>query len=275
LGKALRGDLGWLSIKFQVALAKLKFLRHLCRLPQDRLLKKVFLHRKNQYDQTCLTLHMDTLKDGSWYSEISEILANLGLQAGDWSVAGIERMSKQEWGSGVEKLIFSCDSRELFSSFPRTSSGIHYSQIKRTPRQANYIWKHDRKSATIKFALRSRSYGLQARFHQKAGAVQFGKACKLCATGEDETEEHHLLRCPVFFRERVAFCDALTRQSKDDFPQEYSDFSASSGMLQTAYLLGRTEPHWAPSVSTIIDMLIRPYLIALAIRRKALMKDVD
>jgi hypothetical protein len=66
--------------------------------------------------------------------------------------------------------------------------------------------KHDTKSgATIKFALRSRSYGLQARFHQKAGAEQFGKACKLCATGEDEIKERHLLRCPVFFRERVAF----------------------------------------------------------------------
>jgi hypothetical protein len=114
IGEALRGDLGWLSIKFQVALAKLKFLGHLCRLPQDRLLKKVFLHRKNQYDQTCLTLHMDTLKDGLWYSEISEMLANLGLQAGDWSVAGIERMSKQEWGSSVEKLVFRRDSRELF-----------------------------------------------------------------------------------------------------------------------------------------------------------------
>jgi hypothetical protein len=119
------------------------------------------------------------------------------------------------------------------------------------------------------------SYGLQARFHQKANAVQFGKACKLCATGEDETEEHHLLRCPVFFCKRVAFCDALTRQLKDDFPQKYSDFCASSGMLQTTYLLERTEPHWAPLVSTITDMLIRPYLTALATRRKALMKDVD
>jgi hypothetical protein len=96
IGEALRGALGWLSIKSQVALAKLKFFGHLCRLPQDRLLKKVFLHRKNQHDQTCLSLHTDKLKDGSWYSEIRDIMATLGLQARDWSVAGIERMSKQE-----------------------------------------------------------------------------------------------------------------------------------------------------------------------------------
>jgi hypothetical protein len=47
IGEALRGDLGWQSVKLQVALAKLKFYGHLCRLPGTRLLKKVFNHRRN------------------------------------------------------------------------------------------------------------------------------------------------------------------------------------------------------------------------------------
>jgi hypothetical protein len=53
IGEALRGDLGWLSVKSHIALAKLKFFGHLCRLPADRLLKKVFLYRKDQYQHTC------------------------------------------------------------------------------------------------------------------------------------------------------------------------------------------------------------------------------
>ena len=38
VNEALRGDLEWLSVKSQVALAKLKYYGHLCRLPQERLL---------------------------------------------------------------------------------------------------------------------------------------------------------------------------------------------------------------------------------------------
>jgi hypothetical protein len=194
IGEALRGDLGWLSVKSLIALAKLKFFGHLCHLPTDRLLKKVFLYRKDQYQHTCQALHLDKVSDGSWYSEICNILATLGLHADEWSVEGIGRMSKQEWASRIEKLVTSMDSRNLFAGFPRTSSSLHYSHIKRSPGQEDYIWRHNRRSATIKFALRSRSYCLQARFHQKAGRDSVDKVCILCTSGEEETEEHHLLR---------------------------------------------------------------------------------
>jgi hypothetical protein len=40
IGEALRGDLGWQSVRSQIAVAKLKFYGHLCRLPDNRLLKK-------------------------------------------------------------------------------------------------------------------------------------------------------------------------------------------------------------------------------------------
>jgi hypothetical protein len=199
----------------------------------------------------------------------------LGLHADEWSVEGIGRMSGQEWASRIEKLVTSMDSCNLFASFPRTSSGLHYSHIKRTPGQEDYIWRHDRRSATINFALHSRSYCLQARFHQKAGPESVDKVCKVCTSGEDETEEHHLLRCPAFFPERIAFCDALTRQLSTEFSKEYSEFYASSSAIQMAILLGRSEQHWAPLVPVIIDMLLRPYLIALADKRKRLIKDLE
>jgi hypothetical protein len=65
VGEALRGDLGWLSIESQVALAKLSFYVHLCRLPDSRLLKKIFLYGKAQYEGLCQELHVARLTDGS------------------------------------------------------------------------------------------------------------------------------------------------------------------------------------------------------------------
>jgi hypothetical protein len=41
------------------------------------------------------------------------------------------------------------------------------------------------------------------------------------------------------------------------------------------YLLGRTEPHWSSEAPLMIDLLIRPYLLALADKGKRLIADLD
>jgi hypothetical protein len=66
IGEDLHGNLGWQSVKSQVASAKLKFYGHLCRLPDSRLLKKVFSYRRGQYNQVCLALNIEKIKDDSW-----------------------------------------------------------------------------------------------------------------------------------------------------------------------------------------------------------------
>jgi hypothetical protein len=59
------------------------------------------------------------------------------------------------------------------------------------------------------------------------------------------------------------------------FPMEYAEISQATGTLQMRYLLGRTEEHWAKDAPLLIDLLIRPYLLALEGQRKRLLKDLD
>jgi hypothetical protein len=117
IGEALRGDLGWQSIELQVSLAKLKFYGHLCRLPDNRLLKRVFIHRKNQYDRACQALHIDKFKDDSWYSEFCEICCSLGMPAADWDANVVANLPKGQWNTQVEKLVTLADSSRLFAGF--------------------------------------------------------------------------------------------------------------------------------------------------------------
>jgi hypothetical protein len=201
----------------------------------------------------CLALQTDRVEDDSWHSELADIFSVLGLKARESSIDFVSRLTKAARKKRIEELMEKVDSTQLFGSFSHTSCGLHYAQIKRHPGQEQYIWKYDRRSACIKFALRSRSYRLQARIHEK-GRTQGSKVCKLCYSGDDETEEHHLLQCTAFLPERLLFCDTLSRHLIGDFPREYTEFLNAPASLQTAFLLGRFEDHWSHQVPILIDM---------------------
>jgi hypothetical protein len=105
--------------------------------------------------------------------------------------------------------------------------------------------------------------------------LESDKVCRLCYSGEFEAEEHFLLSCSAFYQERLTFCDTLTHEMVVAFPVEYAEISQATGTLQMRYLLGRPEEHWAKDAPLLIDLLIRPYLLALEGQRKRLLKDLD
>jgi hypothetical protein len=66
----------------------------------------------------------------------------------------------------------------------------------------------------LKFYLRSRSYGLQARIHHGA-ANHSAKRCKLCTLEAEENEEHYVLTCPAFAAKRRALARNLVIKLKE------------------------------------------------------------
>jgi hypothetical protein len=154
---------------------------------------------------------------------------------------------------------------------PRTYSGKFYSHIKTQYGQEAYIFAHDRRSTMLKFYLRSRSSGLRARmFHGEHQLVN--KHRKLYPQGVEENEEHYLLDCPTLGPERAEFARLLLLDMQAEFGQELAEIRTASKSKQVAYILGQTEPHWKPKVADIIDRLFRPYITALATKRKHLIK---
>jgi hypothetical protein len=97
------------------------------------------------------------------------------------------------------------------------------------------------------------------------------KQCKLCRQGVEENEEHYL-DCPTFLPERAEFARLLLLNMQAEFGQELAEIRTASKSKQVAYIMGQTEPHWKPQVADIIDRLFRPYVTALATKRKHLMK---
>ena len=79
------------------------------------------------------------------------------------------------------------------------SAREHYLRIKTCKSVERYLFSDDRKSALIKFYLRSRCFGLNARTqHGDGDDITDRKACSLCNLKIIEDEEHFLLVCPEY-----------------------------------------------------------------------------
>jgi hypothetical protein len=74
-------ELGWMSVKSHLRLAKLRFFGHLLRLPGDRrrLVKRVFLLSSSNFSNSLATLPLADVPI-SWCKEMFQILVDLGLK---------------------------------------------------------------------------------------------------------------------------------------------------------------------------------------------------
>lgn len=180
--------------------------------------------------------------------------------------------TKYAWKKLVRECIEAADEAELHQSMFRTESGIFYSTIKTKYGPEPYVFAHDRKSAMLKFYLRSRSFGLQARIHHHGQGEETAKQCKLCSLNAEENEGHYLLICLAFAAERQDFARKLVINLKVfKYPGVLDNIRAATNNQLVGYLLGGSEPDWTEEAIALIDKLIRPYLLQLAAKRKRLM----
>jgi hypothetical protein len=185
------------------------------------------------------------------------------------------RYTKYEWQKLVRTKVEAFDKAELHQSLFRTKSGIFYSTLKTKYGPEPYVFAHDCRSAMLKFYLRSRSYGVQARIHHGA-ANHSAKRCKLCTLEAEENEEHYLLTCPAFAAERRALARNLVIKLKEsNYTGELRNIRNAPSNELIAYLLGGSEVDWNDGAIALIDALMHPYLLKLAFKRKQLMAALN
>jgi hypothetical protein len=125
IAEAAVGDLGWLSVKSQIMESKLRFYGYLSRLPERRLARQVFEHRRKTYIQTCVHANTPKLEDISWFSEAHTALKVVDLNPTIASAHFIStRYTKHEWKKLVRTKVEAFDEAELHQSLFRTESGI-------------------------------------------------------------------------------------------------------------------------------------------------------
>jgi hypothetical protein len=125
IGEAALGDLGWMSVRSQILEIKMRFYGYLCRLPETRLAKQVFLLRKLEYTNPNGLPNL-TLPDKtkSWFHDIQtgleRVLKLVPIYA-NTQIVGAH--SKSQWNKLVHEKILEFDKNQLFQSCPAQTRG--------------------------------------------------------------------------------------------------------------------------------------------------------
>jgi hypothetical protein len=209
--EAVLGDLGWMSIKSHLRVAKLRLFGRLEMLPINSLAKKVYLFAKVRFNDDVLPLPDDS-RQASWCLDVFHALQDLNLLT--WWSEGLPsrlRGSSFAFKREIKKQIRLLDRKEWHASLsshaltaPGATVGFlakaHYSSIKTTYGRESSLLKGDRKSSLYKFYLRSGNFGLNARLHHGLDneETSLRKSCKLCTGRLIEDEKHFLLHCCAY-----------------------------------------------------------------------------
>ena len=277
--EAVYGDLGWLSIRSHLRLAKLRFYGRLLRLPDDRLAKRVFLLSR-QHLQSLLVTVPPSQVPSSWCKDLFEVLAELGIQS--WwehfpppnlmaSASAFKHMIHQ-CVRQLDEIEWLTDLSQLSPNQSGLSAREHYCRLKVCKAPEAYLYNEDRKSALFKFYLRARNFGLNARTqHGDPGpSTSARKACSFCTSAlVDEDEEHFVLVCPTYAASRrIMWLNIEGNLSHCTLVPAWLDISLSPPRTQLDFLLGYTKVSWHPEVGTVIDRHFRQFLLSAALTRK-------
>ena len=183
--EAIRGDLGWWTMKGRRDFARLKFWHKIVHLPEDRLLKQVYKAEK-------ASIAGDR---SSWVFATKKLLTELQLAhiweseatgpASAWQVLIREAIKAREiaaWDSGIEKKPKLRTYRTLKTAFGRED------YLALPPQQRSII-----------AVMRSGTNSLRIETGRwKREAVE-DRICVLCGTAEVEDENHLITACAMYY----------------------------------------------------------------------------
>jgi hypothetical protein len=183
---AMRGDLGWWRLQGRRDQRRLIFWGNLIRMADDRLTKKVYLHRRQEYDQ-------NLSESSNWCHATHEILASLGLteywydvsrfpNVEKWKKLISTRMSERE-----EKLWL----QEIYSKRKLRTYRIIKTKLKLEP----YLLNGNNQTRSVVFSLRSGTNRLRIETGRWKNEKEAERICKNCENGEIENEIHFVTTC--------------------------------------------------------------------------------
>lgn len=288
LTAAVLGDLGWMSIKSCLRLAKVRLFGRLQMLPASSLPgRQVHAIAKARFDLFERSLPLEQ-RTSSWSNNVYCALEDLNLT--DFWTQGLPQalatplafkrqvkrhvrlLDAEEWRQSLESLPTDVDAH--VAPLPREL----YRQVKPAYGAEAYLGQGDRKSALLKFYLRSGNFGLFHRIeHGNISVDLFArKSCKLCFSGAVEDEEHFLIHCPAYIRSRsIMWLNIEGNLEHLNAIGVWQHIQSSSSFQQLLYLLGRTETVWQSDVADIIDSAVRQFILHAAHARRTLLASIS
>ncbi|MFN9109139.1 MAG: reverse transcriptase domain-containing protein [Bacteroidota bacterium] len=212
---AIRGELGWCTIKGRRDLARLRLWYKIIGPHNGKLIHHVYRASKERY-----------LSHGksNWCKYTHNLLKDLGLVA-YWTVDNVA-LTLREWSSLVRAQIFKREDRLWRSELDRTPKLKVCKSVKSSLRLEKYL---ETLAPTFRKCLakfRCSDHGLAIEAGRRAAVPRGERLCQQCDFEDvDEDEEHLMLECPAYMSLRESYVQSLleagwvVNQPQDIFPK--------------------------------------------------------
>ena len=246
----VRAELGWATMEERAEVAKMKFLHRLRTLPNNRLVKKLFIIRMRQAKEQVRKKR----EVKSWCHELRRIMNKYAIGE-EWTEIVDESRNVAEWkwwknssnGISIKEKVEEKQRENMRRSIEEKKKGEYYMKCKKRWEEEEYLNENGSKEGRIwKTKMRMSAAPLKAIKVMEHQAVS--DMCMLCEDGAVEDQQHFMLYCGAYEEEREAMYQEIMERIGEEEWYEMRWGNANQG-LDTVLL---SEPR--------IDSCVRNYL---------------
>ena len=188
--EAVRGELGWWTMKGRRTMLRLRYWGRLVRMDDDRLVKAVYLRARLRYE---------VLKEKNWCSYTHTLLKQVGLGS-SWTSDDAE--DEDGWNAKVKEKVHEHEQKRWKAGMATKTKLRTYTKVKTKLEQEEYLASEDEWGRVLMAQIRTGSSRLRIEEGRHSGLEAKERTCEVCNSGEVEDEEHFMLRCPAYDTER-------------------------------------------------------------------------
>jgi hypothetical protein len=250
--EAVRGELGWLSVRGRSDELRLRFLGRLMRMSASRAVKQFLLVRTQDLE--------DGLGCGKgWCAKVAQLVERYQLQQ---ECAAGAKMKAAEWNAAVREAVEAKEEEEWRAAVEASAGLEFYSRLKERLELEKYVdgGVRARKGAVLRTNLRGGCSELQVQVGKYEGTAREERLCRVCGSGEMvEDEGHFLLYCPALREPRAAMWTRIRGQLEtcvmagSGAPSAWAVVEAMPDRDKVSLLLGAPPAGWSHGAADLAD----------------------
>src|SRR5258708_2517306 len=199
---AVRGELGWCTMEERREVAKLKYFHRLRTLPDNRLVKRVFMHRMNEAREQGIknynAEHANPQRRTGWCNEMFRIMLKYDIVE-QWNVNVEEKdnVAVWRWWMGIKEKVEKKQEEEWRMRLMKRKKGPFYLKCKNGWGVEEYLNEKGSKKGRIwKTRMRASAIPLQAEMKREHHSLI--DTCGMCYDGSVENHMHMLVECTAY-----------------------------------------------------------------------------
>ena len=207
--EAIRGDMGWWTMKGRRDFARLKFWHKIVVSSNDRLLKQVYNVCKGAL----------VLEKSSWLYATRKLLTELNL-AHVWLTENTG--SRTEWLALIKECIRGKEIAIWKAGLEKKPKLRLYRSLKENLKREEYLRLPNEQRSLIA-TMRSGTNGLRVETGRWLGEALENRICMLCGTGAVEDEQHFMVSCEIYTELRSEMFQRIQLETDLNFEEMKDD----------------------------------------------------